>query len=167
MTFARGLGVDVHALGRAEYGLVPLRYDFVRVIAKKFGLNIGWLAEGTGPMRPSHDLDPSLEEKIPPGCLFSVAFERHLKKYLAPRSKFMEAAEEAGLIAKFITPLGLPCDGEKEWAGTNLVADMMKKLPASLQLPYVLAVADATRKFERKHEREIKAHQSAKQKGDT
>lgn len=164
-SFARELGVEVDRLASYEYGRVPLRYDLVKRVAEQFGLNQMWLAEGGDSMRPSHPVAGSVERLIPPGCLFSVAYEKHLKKALAMRKRLLDAGMKAAIQVRFLTPLGLPPDQMEEWAGKDVISEVIKKLPRVLHLPYVSAIAAASEDFLQKHRKEVEAHHRSKPKG--
>lgn len=85
-TLALLLNVTRDKLAGIEYGRTPLQSGVAFALAKYAGCNLNWLAEGTGPMRGPLP-NPDLIAQIPPRCLFSVAWKRHLKIALTPGTK--------------------------------------------------------------------------------
>lgn len=79
--FAVSVGVGSERLASYEAGRVPLRYEVFREIAKRYGLDDGWLATGRGsPRRPIQFDDSEFFGKVKRGALFSEVFQAHLRE---------------------------------------------------------------------------------------
>jgi transcriptional regulator with XRE-family HTH domain len=106
VAFAEKIGLDSGQLRNYEHARAPLRFSLAKRLLRSFGVNLYWLADGMGDVRTYQRLAQKIESPIPDTMLFSVAFERHLKRDWVRLEDLTSGAMNAGFEADDLPGIG-------------------------------------------------------------
>jgi len=147
--FAAEVGITRDQLANIECGRTPVRYELAARISDRFKLSEVWLAGKAVNPKSQIGFDSELKSTIPPGLLFSEAFEQYLwPQVSASQRKLINDIGPSGIRLLF-PPAGAPPDKRHVWPLMQEVRDAIKALPDHQRDLFIQAVLDAIVEFYR------------------
>ena len=144
--FALEIGISGERMASYEGGRVRVPYQVAKAIGERFGLNLRWLADASGPPNAFIDIEPELKMMVPGRMPFSEAYPRFLKAELEGIQEFLDMPRSEYDFVRGVTPAD-----ELRKKIAYLVAVDVRRLPRHLLGSFLTEYERMNRAFQERH----------------